>query len=396
MLNYLCCNFAKIILYQFSKMGLILLTFFTSLALVLLVTPSIISIAKHYHLFDFPGEIKVHTFQTPRLGGMAIFAAFLFSFFLWKPADIIDPSLRYLIFSLVILFFVGLKDDIVGISPLKKLGLQILVAVIVVADQHGSTRLTSMHGLFNVFDIPAIASIPLTLFTIIVVTNAFNLIDGIDGLASGLGLIACSTFGFWFYAVDYMLLATLSFAMAGALLGILVFNFAPARIFSGDCGSLLIGFIVSMLAIKFTEINREFVTTYVANYADQLNITGIADSYDAPPLMIYSSPSFAVAVIIIPLYDTFRSFTVRILNRKSPFKGDMNHIHHRMMSLGMNASRVCLTLFALNLLFIATAFSLRDFSTNKLLPMVAGMAFGFDMLLLLLQKMQKNALPANQ
>ncbi len=359
---------------------------------MLLVTPSIISVANHYHLFDFPGERKVHTNQTPRLGGMAIFAALLFSFFLWKPADIIDPSMRYIIFSLVILFFVGLKDDIVGISPLKKLGLQILVAVIVVIDFHGSTRLTSMHGLFNVFDIPAVASIPLTLFTIIVITNAFNLIDGIDGLASGLGLIACSTFGFWFYAVDHILLATLSFAMSGALLGILVFNFAPARIFSGDCGSLLIGFLVSILAIKFTEINREFVSMYVSNFVDQLNITGIADATDAPPLMIYSSPSFAVAVIIIPLYDTFRSFTVRMINKKSPFQGDMNHIHHRMMSLGMSAAKVCLVLFAINLVFIITAFALRELSPNKLLPILALMAFGFDMLLLLLQRGSKKSI----
>ena len=351
---------------------------------MLVATPSIISVATHYKIFDFPGERKLHKDHTPRLGGMAIFIAFVFSFFLWRP-PIHEPSLRYLMAALLILFLVGLKDDVVGMSPVKKLGLQMLVTIIVVIDGSGATRLTGMHGIFNIFDIPYWASILLTVFTIIVVTNAFNLIDGIDGLAAGLGLIATTTFGFWFYSTDNPVLASMTFALGGALLGILVFNFAPARIFSGDCGSLLMGFLIAIFAVRFNEINKDYVMKYLTSNSGNSPFSGIAGE-DAPDLMIYSAPAFAVAVLIVPLYDTLRSFIVRLSKGKSPFEGDTNHIHHRLLFVGLTAPQVCIVLFAVNILFIVVAGIFRDMSPNKLLLLIVSLAVFFDLILFVIKK----------
>ncbi len=366
----------------------IILTFFTAIVVVLVATPSIISVATHYKIFDFPGERKLHTDHTPRLGGMAIFLAFLFSFFLWRPSTP-EPSLRFIIASMLILFLVGLKDDIVGISPLKKLGFQLLVSLIVVIDGIGATRLTSLHGIFNIYEIPYWLSILISVFTVIVITNAFNLIDGIDGLASGLGLIACSVFGFWFYSNDNLALACMAFSLGGALLGILVFNFAPARIFSGDCGSLIIGFLISMLSIRFAEINLGFINSYLTDNQGLIAATGIAGE-GAAPLMIYSAPAFVAAVLIIPLYDTLRIFIVRIFHGRSPFMGDTNHIHHRLMFLGLTAPQVCLLLYFINILFIVVAYQLRDMSPNKLLLIILGMALLLDGTLTLLKRRKTN------
>lgn len=354
----------------------------------LVAVPSIISVATHYKIFDFPGERKVHTEHTPRLGGMAIFLAFLFSYFLWRPSQP-EPSLRYLVASMLILFLVGLKDDIVGISPLKKLGFQFLVAIIVVIDGEGATRLTSLHGFFNIYNISYWPSVIISVFTIVVIINAFNLIDGIDGLASGLGLIACTTFGFWFFANDNTSLACLAFALGGALLGILVFNFAPARIFSGDCGSLIMGLIISMLGIRFTEINLGFVTQYLQSNADFVAATGMADPEEAPPLMIYASPAFVAAVIIIPLYDTLRVFLSRIAKGGSPFRADTTHVHHRLMFLGLSAPRVCLILYAVNIVFILVAFIFRALSPNQLIILIISLAIAFDGMLVLIERRKK-------
>jgi UDP-N-acetylmuramyl pentapeptide phosphotransferase/UDP-N-acetylglucosamine-1-phosphate transferase len=310
----------------------LILPILTSFLIVLLSTPSFITIAKLKHLFDDPSDDrKLHTEKIPLMGGMMIFAGTLFSFLLWLPTNEMGV-IKYLVPSLLIMFFVGMKDDIIGTAPVKKLAAHLVVAFIMVL--MADVRLTSLHGLFGVREIPEWAGIMLSVFTYIVVINAFNLIDGVDGLAAGIGLIAASIFGLWFYYAGDITYAVLSFALAGGLLGFLRFNFNPAKIFMGDSGSLTIGFLFAVLAIELVEYDAQ-------------NLPKIIDNI--------SKPILAMSIIVYPLIDTIRVFTLRAIKGVSPFTADRNHIHHRLIDLGLNHKQTVLIIYIFNLLVIGAA-----------------------------------------
>ena len=365
----------------------VLLSFFTSIAVVLAITPSIISVAKFKNIFDIPTEKKLHKNDTPRIGGTAIFIAVLFSYPLWRP-PVQDPSFRYMLASMLILFLIGIKDDIIGLSPLRKLGAQLLVSLIIVMDGEGAIRLTGLHGFLNMEEVPYWASVAISVFTIIVITNSFNLIDGIDGLAAGLGLISSLAFGFWFFYTENLLHACLAFSLSGALLGILFFNYSPAKIFIGDCGSLIIGFLLSLLTIRFIELNaadKLQTYTYLPPSDNSSLITLIRDS-GPQRFFIRCAPAFAVAAMIVPLYDTLRSFLVRIVNKKSPFEGDTNHLHHRLLFIGFSQSQICVILFSVSILFIVSAFLLRAMSSDRVIIILFALAVLLDLLLFLVKR----------
>lgn len=357
----------------------ILLCFVTSLVVVLLATPAIIRVADFKHIFEEPNEKKIHKRRTPRIGGLAIFAAVLIAFSLWCNYAHFD-STRYIIASVVMLFFMGLKDDMIGVSPYKKLVVQLTAAFIVVV--LGNIHITSFYGLLGIYELPNIISIILTIFAIIVITNAYNLIDGIDGLAAGLGLITSLTFGCYFYLSGTEGTACLAFSLAGALTGILKFNFRPAQLFMGDCGSLVIGFISGIFAIRQIELSQ---TTFTLGlYSQQDSILGkyIYELISPETFRIDAMPAFAVAVLIVPLFDTLRVFVVRVFQKRSPFMGDQNHIHYILMSLGYGHARVAVILYLVNILFIVVAFVLRKWDTNYLMLVILGMALTLMQLLI--------------
>ncbi len=341
----------------------ILLCFITAFAIVLLITPAIIRVADFKHLFEEPNEKKIHKRRTPRIGGLAIFAAVLIAFSLWCNYAHFD-STRYIIAAVVLLFFVGLKDDIIGVSPGKKLIIQLTAAFMVVV--LGNIRLTGFYGFLGVDHITYWLSVPVTIFAIIVITNAYNLIDGIDGLAAGLGLITALTFGIYFYLTGFHGVSCLAFSLAGALAGILKYNFRPARLFMGDCGSLVVGFLAAIFAIRNIELSDSLPlhlfgdTGYPNNFFEEF----LARHISIDDLRMDAVPAFAFAVLIIPLFDTLRVFLVRVIQKKSPFLGDQNHIHYILMSLGYGHARVAITLYAVNILFIVLAFLLRKMNPN--------------------------------
>src|SRR4051812_19770970 len=230
-------------------MEFLILIFVTSFFVVLLATPALIRVAILKRLFDAPGDTrKLHTRMIPTIGGIIIFAGTLFSFSMWFPGQKLHDTIslykamddyKFIVSTLLIMFFVGVKDDIIGTAPVKKLVAHVLVGLILVL--MAEIRISSLHGIFGIYEIPQWASIFLSLFTYIVVVNAFNLIDGIDGLASGVGFIAATSFGTWFALAGDPVMAGLAFALSGSLLAFLIFNFSPAKIFMGDSGSLTIG-----------------------------------------------------------------------------------------------------------------------------------------------------------
>ena len=319
----------------------LLLPILTAFMIVLLSTPSFIQIAEIKHLFDDPSDHrKIHTRKVPLMGGMMIFAGTLFSFLLWLPVKDIGV-IKYLIPSLLIMFFVGMKDDIIGTAPVKKLAAHIVVAFIMIL--MAEVKLTSLHGIFGVKEIPEWAGIMLSVFTYIVIINAFNLIDGVDGLAAGVGLIAATVFGFWFYYAGDWTYAVLAFSLAGALLGFLRFNFNPAKIFMGDSGSLTIGFLFAVMAIELVEYDAQELPESIRNI---------------------SKPLLAMSILVFPLIDTIRVFTLRAINGVSPFTADRNHIHHRLIDLGLSHKQTVLIIYLFSLLTITASIYAQKFDPS--------------------------------
>ncbi|MBP6335023.1 MAG: undecaprenyl/decaprenyl-phosphate alpha-N-acetylglucosaminyl 1-phosphate transferase [Bacteroidia bacterium] len=317
-------------------MQFLVFAFLTSLIIVAISIPSVISIAKKLDLYDEPGERKLHTRRVPLLGGLAIFAATLISFLLWA-APFFEKSHLFILASLLILFFMGLRDDIMPLVPLVKISGQALAAFLVISFCH--LHFTGLHGLFGIYTISPEAGIVITIFVILFLINAFNLIDGSDGLAAGLGFISATSFGVLFFMYNDLFMSTLSFALAGSLLGFLIYNFNPAKIFMGDTGSMTVGFILSILAIRFVELNKESVLR--------------------ENVFAFSAPVIVLAILIIPVVDALRVFFLRLVKRRSPFSADRQHIHHKLLELGFSQKQVAIFLYLVNFLFILAAWIFR-------------------------------------
>lgn len=287
--------------------------------------PSIIHAANKHRLFDSVDlHRKEHKENISRLGGIGLFCGFTITVLLFA-TTVHYHQANFLIASSILLFALGIKDDIYGVSASTKFALQIVVSIILVV--LGDFRLSSLYGVFNIWDVHPIAGGVFSVALIIFVNNAFNLIDGVDGLAGTVGVIVCLSFGVFFAVGRDVAYAFIAFSMLGAIIGFLVYNYPPAKIFMGDTGSLIIGLVAVILAIKFIEINKVGAT---------------------PGPYFSSAPAIAVAVLIVPVFDSLRIFFIRIINKKSPFKGDRNHIHHRLLRLGLNAKQILLVTVLFN------------------------------------------------
>lgn len=307
---------------------LLMVTF--SVLITMLSIPSILHVARTRHLYDDVGHFrKQHDHGIPRLGGVAIFVSFTITLLLFSIIDKTIP-VSYLLTASIILFIMGVKDDLSGVNPSTKFLIQFIVATILVI--LGDIRFTSMYGVFGVYNIPYITSAVLSILFVILIINAFNLIDGIDGLAGTTCIIVNGAFTILFVHMKHYEMAAVSLTIVGAVCGFLRYNLTPAKIFMGDAGSLLIGLISAIMAIRFIELNK-FVGT-------------------STPAVI-SAPALAFAILIGPIFDTLRVFTLRILHGKSPFSADRNHIHHRILRLGYTHLQTTLILGGVNILLIA-------------------------------------------
>jgi len=323
----------------------IILSFITAFMLTYLAIPSIINVARLKNLNDEPGDRTSHTSSVPTLGGLGIFAGFIFSVTFWTPF-VVFGELQYILCAIVIIFLIGAKDDIVPMSPRKKIIGQILAAMILVFK--ADVKLTSLHGLFGYTLIPDLVAIPLSLFTIIVIINSINLIDGINGLSGSVGVVTSTTLGYWFFQTNQLQLAVIAFALSGSLIAFLKYNFTPAKIFMGDTGSLIVGLVMAILAITFIEMNKGLDHPYA----------------------LKSVPAVAIGVLIIPLFDTLRVFTIRILKGKSPFSPDRNHIHHLLLDLNLSHMQATGVLITFNIIFIGLVYRLQHLGSFYLIILV--------------------------
>lgn len=342
--EYVNCGIQQLVMFN------IVLAFISAFLVSYFAMPSIIHVGKQKLILDEPNDRGAHSESTPSLGGIGIFSGVLLAVVLWTPFHHFD-DMQYILAAFLIIFLVGARDDIIPLSPWIKLAGESLAALILVLASN--IRIESMFGIFGVYELPFFLSVLLSVVAILVIINAFNLIDGINGLSASIALIISLIFGSWFFLTDYLALAIIAFALSGSLLAFTKYNFSPARLFMGDTGSLLLGTVCSILAIKYVQHNAQ-----------------IPDSI----YYFRSAHVMAIAVLILPLYDTLRVFVRRAINGKSPFSPDKNHIHHMLLETGLTHMQSTFVLASFNLFFIYLAYLLRYWHAALLLLLIFGLA----------------------
>jgi UDP-N-acetylmuramyl pentapeptide phosphotransferase/UDP-N-acetylglucosamine-1-phosphate transferase len=286
-----------------------ILCFVTAFIVTLLAIPPIIHLINRYKLHDVPNGRKEHTVPIPTMGGIAIIGGMVAALVLWFPFNN-DIRQVCFFFSIIALFALGIMDDLRDLSAKYKFVVQFGLAALIALS---GIRINSFDGLFGIHELPLTAQYSLTILALVGITNAFNLIDGIDGLAGGLAFMSLVTLGIFLTISGDANTALVTFALAGAIFAFLYFNFNPARIFMGDTGSLVIGFVIAVLCIRLMRIN-------------------IAD----PNPVLPKAPMFVLGIVLIPVFDTLRVFAIRIWKGGSPFEADKIHIHHLLTNQGFS------------------------------------------------------------
>jgi UDP-N-acetylmuramyl pentapeptide phosphotransferase/UDP-N-acetylglucosamine-1-phosphate transferase len=292
---------------------------------------------------DDPNERSSHLEATPNLGGIAFYVALMLSFYFTQPFDE-TGAVMSMIPGLTILFIVGLKDDLVVLAPLSKLIAQIAAALFLVF--HYQYNIESLHGFMGIEGISIYVTVPVAVLIVVSIINALNLIDGIDGLAATVGIIMFTVFASLFYLADNHFLMLTCLVMIGTLLAFLWFNLSKTqKIFMGDTGSMIIGFMLGLMTVRLLALDVEKLA--------QL------------PFQYENLPFVVAAILIIPLFDTVRVFTLRILKKKSPFAPDRTHIHHLIIDYyQISHRRASFFIGVANFLFIAL-FSFLAMRTNQ-------------------------------
>ena len=302
----------------------LLVVFLLSLICGLVFTPLILDFCKHKRLYDIPSERKIHRNATPRLGGLSFFPSMLTAILivlLFTPVvekDTLPINIWSAVFliGLLLVYLTGIIDDLVGLKATTKFIVQTAAACLL---PFAGLYINNLYGLFGIYEIPYWIGIPLTVFVIVFIDNAINLIDGIDGLACGLSLLALAAFLFYFihYNVFIYTYSIIVAGMMGALTAFIYFNLygkneRNTKIFMGDSGSLSLGFILGFLAIKCA-----------------MNNTNIWPMRDEAVLLPFT-------LLFVPVADVVRVILYRLRHHKSLFDADKSHIHHKLMRTGMS------------------------------------------------------------
>ena len=335
----------------------ILIAFTISAYIARLIIPRILLISFRKKLFDIPDERKVHKRAIPRLGGVSFFPTILLSCsavlalrtltgygISVLTASYILPEFLVLVCGMVILYLTGIADDLVGVRYRQKFVIQIICASLFPVV---GLWINDFYGLFGINMIPAWFGIPFTIITVVFITNAINLIDGIDGLASGLSSVSLLVFGFLFMEKGLWMYSMLAFSTFGVLIPFFYYNVIGSaeharKIFMGDTGSLTLGYILSFLAIKYSQ-NTAFVPVTQGAFV------------------------IAFSTLIVPAFDVVRVVIVRIYHGKSPFEPDKNHIHHQFLAMGFTVRKAMLLILLISCVFSGVNILLMPYVDNTLM-----------------------------
>lgn len=328
-----------------ANLYIIISAFVSAVILGRIIIPNILIISLRKRLFDVPDERKVHKRPIPRLGGVTFFPVILFSLCVFTavrlmtghgPAETSTTDLvcefLFLTGGLTLLYIVGIADDLIGVRYRKKFLVQIISAAMFPLS---GLYINNFYGLFGIYLIPAEVGIPLTMLLVVFITNAINLIDGIDGLASGLSMVALLVFGVLFVHFRMWSYAMLAFVTVGVIIPFFSYNvFGSAdlgrKIFMGDTGSLTLGYILSFFVIKYCMYEPDMLLTMKTS----------------PVLVSFS-------VLMVPCLDVIRVVLRRARNRKPLFMPDKTHIHHKFLAMGFSPRRALVTIQLMSACFCA-------------------------------------------
>jgi len=303
------------------------------------------------------------------MGGVPMFIGAAFAVFIWFPGPY--NEFKYLIAGLMLMFSVGLRDDLVPLPANLKLASQFIPFILLI--KWGGFKLVSFYDLFPALSFNEPIAWIVSIFVFIVITNSINLIDGLDGLAGTLCLIILTCYGTWFMFADFPAAAYICFSLAGGIIAFLFFNWQPSRIFMGDTGALTLGLSCAAMTMLF--INH--------NYAMDA----------AHPAKVTAGVATAISIMIVPLTDTLRVFIIRISAGRSPFSADTNHLHHLLIRSGLNHAQVVTLLGCVNLFFISFAFLANNWSPLILLLTVVLLATGCVLTLVLYLRLRLKSKP---
>ena len=307
------------------------LVFIGSFLLVYLTIPKIIGVVEYKRLMDDPNQRSSHSRRTPTLGGVSFFFTIIIALFFIKNWHEHTEDI-FIIPGLTILFIVGLKDDMVVLSPGSKLIAQVIaIAFVLVNDSFG---IESLNGFLNIYEIPYYLYLVIGGFLMLTIINSYNLIDGIDGLASIVGIVIMVIYTTIFYLSKEYFFALIAITMNACLMAFFGFNISSSKkIFMGDTGSLIVGFIISVLTLKFLALEPT--------------------AYGELPFLLENAPLIAISILIVPLFDTARVFAIRLANKRGPFSPDRNHVHHVLIDFwGLSHKQASFIIGCFNIIFV--------------------------------------------
>ncbi len=344
-----------------------LAVFLVSLGLAGIIIPQILLIAFRKNLFDDVDERKIHKGRVPRLGGIAFMPSMVFSvacvsgFALLlgmeeAPIPLCDAMVFcFGICALMIMYLVGIADDLVGVRYSAKFVAQIIAAALLASSD---LTISNLHGFLGIYEMPAWVAVPFTILVVVFITNAINLIDGIDGLASGLSAIAMLFYGWVLLNCGYTTYAMVAFGLLGALIQFYYYNVfgnskVGKKIFMGDTGALTTGIVICFLSLQIN------------------NIDVSAHGFGCDPLVM------AFAPLLIPCFDVIRVYFRRIRRHTNPFLPDRSHIHHKLLAIGLNQRVAMVSLLIAAVVFTAANYWLSTMMSSDLLLLVDILVFIF-------------------
>ncbi|HCR54804.1 MAG TPA: undecaprenyl/decaprenyl-phosphate alpha-N-acetylglucosaminyl 1-phosphate transferase [Cytophagales bacterium] len=312
-----------------------------------LLFPVLIKLLTRWELYDSDKDHMIHKSFKPSMGGIVIYLGLILSLVIALPFQE-WVKLKYVFIGVTLMFMIGLRDDVLGLNPAKKLVSQLLPISILVV--FGNVFINVSILSFDFYELPVWLNLTIAIIVIVLITNSYNLIDGLDGLAGTIGAICLTIFGIWFYWVDSMYFGLIAFSAVGTILSFLIFNWQPSKIFMGDTGALLIGLLLSYFSIEFLNYNSVLPGDRIMKFQ--------------------SSIGTLICILIIPVFDTSRVVIFRLRKGLSPFRADKNHIHHQFLKLGFSHAKSVLSIASINVIFILLAWLLRNQPDGVILPLV--------------------------